>query len=147
MKRWLGIIVIIALIFTACGGDNDEGTKDESTNDESNADFSALYGKWTYTPIIGTKETYIISENEIEHYRGSSIHYKCEIQTVKKVTNSMVSKNEYPEGFWIETVITEDGDPTDEYYIVGSSRSHFFYLNINNNKMEIYTNIYIKVVE
>lgn len=143
MKRLLGIIVIIALIFTACGKNDDEGT-----DGESNVDYSALYGKWSRTSTMGAKCIFILSEGEIEYYEDSILEYKCEIQSVRKDTNNIgLQKYEYPEGFWIISVITEDGDPTDEYYIVGSSRSHFFYLNNNNDKMENSIYIYTKVIE
>jgi len=139
MKRWLGIIAIIVLIFTACGGDNDEGT-----NNESNADFSVLYGKWRYT-FLGNPFILIITEGEIEHYVGGVLDYKCEIQSVKNDTNTGNGKDEYPEGFLIKSVVTEIG--TLDYYVTGDSMTHFIYLNENKDKIKDSITIYTKVVE
>ena len=153
MKRWLGIIAIIALIFTACSGDNDGSTNGENTDNKSNADFSVLYGEWQFNnSFSNVTYIFIISEDKIEYYcdlqTGGELElfYKCEIQTVKEDVNITGShKNEYPEGFLIESVIIEDGDPTDNFYVVGTSRTLRFYLNENKDKMENNSNIYIKV--
>jgi len=145
MKRWLGIIAIIVLIFTACGGDNDEGT-----NNESNADFSVLYGEWRYYwSNFNTMIIYIISEDEIELYWetqngiGSGLQRKYEIKKVKKDTNNQFgsNKNEYPEGFRIESVIAYSNS---EYYVVGAAETLRFYLNENKDKMEKDSDSYIK---
>ena len=146
MKRWLGIIAIIVLIFTACGDDNDEGA--------NSINFSDLYGKWSNPSSSTLTRIFIISESEIEHYlkfsfeNEPSLQYKCGIQTIEKYTNTIgLHKNEYPEGFKVVSLIIEDGDPTDEFYSVDTSWTNYFYLNGNKDRMENSSNIYIKTVD
>jgi len=137
MKRWMGIIAIIVLIFTACGDGDDNN---DGTSTVNNADFSELYGKWSYTSDSGLTRIYSISKNEIEFYVKYSfanepdLWYKSKIQTVEEITNNGISsKDEFPKGFQIKSVYTQDG--TGGSYSVGTSQTQFYYLNENKDKM------------